>query len=206
LVAPETLVCLTSAPARRLFAVGSGRKGNIVKRDFALLFLIGLLTGCETFKPSPVTTHYDEFTGQRTDLLSDNMLETENPREVIWLNASRVFNKGGKSIYYLEASYMAKTETGWLDIGPGQSLTIMADNEKIKFISASGSLNRRKKLERNAFVQETAIYEATRDQLQKIGAAKQVKVELKGNNGLVERQFAPANFERFRAFVARYAI
>jgi hypothetical protein len=185
----------------------AGEERDIVKKNFALLILVGLLSGCDTFKTSDVTTHYDEFTGQRTDLLSDNMLETEGPpREVIWLNASRVFNKGGKSIYYLEASYMAKTETGWLDIGPGQSLTIMADNEKIKFISASGSLNRRKKVDRNAFVQETAIYEATRDQLQKIGAAKQVKVELKGNNGLVERQFAPANFERFRAFVARYAI
>jgi len=172
-----------------------------------LLILLGLLSGCETFKTSDVTTHYDEFTGQRTDLLSDNILETEGPpREVIWLNASRVFTKNGKSIYYLEASYMAKTETGWLDIGPGQSLTVAADTDRIKFISASGSLNQRKKVERGAFVRETAIYEATRDQLQKIGAAKQVKVELKGNNGLVERQFAPANFERFRAFVARYAI
>jgi hypothetical protein len=125
---------------------------------------------------------------------------------VIWLNASRVFKKNGKAVYYLEASYMAKTETGWLEISPGQSLTITADNEKLKFISGSGSLNTRKKVEKGAFVRETAIYEATRDQLQKMGAAKAIKVELKGNNGLVERQFAPANFERFRAFVARYAI
>src|SRR5262249_44499038 len=162
--------------------------------------------GCETFKTSDVTTHYDEFTGERTDLLSDNVLETEGPpREVIWLNASRVFKKGGKTaVYYLETSYMAKTETGWLDINPGQSLIITADGETIKFTSASGSLNLRKKIDRGAFVRETAIYEATRDQLQKIGAAKQVKVEIKGNNGLVERQFAPVNFERFRAFVARY--
>jgi hypothetical protein len=42
--------------------------------------------------------------------------------------------------------------------------------------------------------------------LQKIASARDVKVQIKGNNGLVERDFKPENFQRLRRFVSYYAV
>ena len=58
---------------------------------------------------------------------------------------------------------------------------------------------------RKGLVRESAIYPTTKSALQKIAAAQQVKVQIKGNRGLVQREFAPANSDRFRQFVAAYA-
>jgi hypothetical protein len=167
--------------------------------------MLALLAGCAT--QNEVTSYYDNFSG-RTDLMSGNVLEAPGqPREVIWLNASRIFKGANRAVYYLEATYVATEEVGWLDVGPGQSLTLAVDGQALKFTSASGSLNMRKpfKKEGTRFVRETVIYEATADQLRKIAGAKEVKVQFKGANGLVERAFAAENFERFRTFVSRFA-
>jgi hypothetical protein len=168
------------------------------------LILAGLvwLAGCAT-KPPDVTTSFDPITGVRTDLMSENMLETPQnpPREVVWLNASRVFkNYRNKDYqYYLESSYMSREETGYLNIPAGNTLTITADGQDLKFIS-TGSYNTRKANKRG-FVNESALYPVTRDQLEKIANAKTVKVRIKGDNGLVERDFGPENFRRFREFL-----
>ena len=110
------------------------------------LLLAGLLrmAGCSTTPPPNVATSYDPITGVRTDLMSENMLETPQnpPREVVWLNASRVFKnyrKNREFTYYLEISYMTREETGWLNIPAGGALTLIADGQEMRF-SGSGKL------------------------------------------------------------------
>ncbi|HEY0457377.1 MAG TPA: hypothetical protein VGE41_13480 [Verrucomicrobiae bacterium] len=161
-----------------------------------------LLAGCATKTPD-VTTHYDTISGLRTDLMSDNMLETpqQPPREVVWLNASRVFRdlRNSRGEYYLEVNYEAREETGFLNIPVGATLTVVADGRELRFIG-NGSFNQRKKLKRG-LVYETALYKVTRDNLLTIANAKQVKVKIRGDNGLVERDFSAENFKRFQEFM-----
>ena len=98
---------------------------------------------------------------------------------------------------------MAKAEVGYLDIPAGEALTIIVDGKTLKF-DGSGSMNSRKPYKKE-LVRENAIFPATRVALQRIASGQQVKVQIKGRNGLIERQFAPENLERFRKFVSSYA-
>ena len=165
----------------------------------ALLFV----AGCATTTPE-VSTYIDPVMGNRTDLLSDNELKTPGqPRELVWLNASRMFKSDFESQYYLEVSYMARKEVGYLDILPGETLTIVADGKSMKF-DGSGSLNTRKPYKKE-LVRENAIFPTTKTALQRIASAKEVKVLIKGKNGLIEREFAQDNFDRFRKFVSSFA-
>jgi len=175
-------------------------------KALGILFItvLTLITGCRT-SPPDVATNFDPITGARTDLMSENILETPQtpPREVVWLNASRLDNTYSrrKGTYYLEVMYQALTDTGYLDILFGTSLILNVDGKEMRF-TGNGSYNKRKS-SKKGYVTETALYEVTRPQLDQIAHAKQVKVRIKGNNGLVERDFAPENFKRFEQFLAR---
>lgn len=187
-------------------------EGQMVsKRDFGSMKAYGIflgailliLAGCRT--PPDVTTTFDPISGQRTDLISENMLETsQNPsREVIWLNAARVYRDtwNRRSELYLDVDYMAKAETGYLEIPVGTTLMLTVDGQEMNF-TGNGSFNKRKSKQKG-FVSEMALYRITQTQLGKIAEAKQVKVRVKGNNGIVEREFRPENFQRFKEFLAR---
>lgn len=160
-----------------------------------------LLAGCATQRPS-VTTYIDPVTRARTDLMSENMLETPEPiREIVWLNASRMFRNARNYQYYLEVDYMARRETGFLEIPPGETLVIVADGQELKF-TGSGSLNSRKELKEE--VTERAIYAASGEQLRTIANAEKVEVSIRGRSGMVQRTFTPENTQRFRQFVGKY--
>lgn len=160
-----------------------------------------LLTGCATQRPS-VTTYIDPVTRARTDLMSENMLETPEPiREIVWLNASRIFRSARDYQYYLEVDYMARRETGFLEIPPGETLVIVADGQEMKF-TGSGGLNNRKELKEE--VTERAIYPASGEQLRTIANAEKVEVSIRGRSGMVQRTFTPENTQRFRQFVGKY--
>lgn len=162
----------------------------------------GFLAGCASIPVPDVATHYDPYTHLRTDLIPDNLLETEGPvRELLWLNASRVFKDQQYFEYYLEVHYEAREETGWLNIVPGVSLTMVADGRELKF-RGSGSLNLRK--QKKGLVSEDAIYLASADDLKAIASAKAVTVKVSGQNGIVVRNFTPDNAGRFRKFVAAF--
>lgn len=134
--------------------------------------------------------------------MGENMLEGPEPiRELVWLNASRMFQNNRDYQYYLEVDYMARSETGYLEIPPGETLVIIADGQELKF-NGSGSINSRKTRDEN--VTERAIYPASGQQLRTIANAENVKVSVLGRNGMVQRTFKPANFERFRHFVQAY--
>lgn len=171
------------------------------KIQLALLATSLWLTGCATKAPS-IATYYDPYSHSRTDLTAQNMLESPEPvREIIYLDASRVFLNARDFQYYLEVEYLARTETGFLDIPPGETLVILADGQELKF-SGSGSLNSRK--ERKDEVTERAIYPVGGQQLRTIAAAQSVKVSVLGRNGIVQRDFNAANFQKFRDFVQHY--
>ena len=170
---------------------------------FSLAAVAALLTGCASPTPD-VSSHYDQVTGLRTDLMENELEAPGQPREIVWLNASRVFHSQKESELFLEASYMAMKDRGYLEIPPGKTLTVVADGKPILF-DGTGSANMRKVYKKD-FVRETAIYPVTKSQLQRIANARDVKVQIKGANGLVERQFKAENFDRLRKFVSNYAV
>lgn len=173
-----------------------------MNRLILLLAGVMVIAGCAT-KPPATATYYDPITGRRTDL-SENILQGPGtPREVVWFNLFRDYTNPRKATYYVEVKYMAPKDAGYLEIQPGDSLTVIADGQATKF-DGSGSLNRRRTY-RKDFVTETAIYEVSKADLQKLATAKQIKIQVKGNNGLVERDFTQENFENLRAFVTRAA-
>lgn len=174
-----------------------------MKNIFVILIAGFFAGGCATTPIPDVTTHYDPITGYRTDLIPENLLETQQPsRELLWLNASRVFRNWADFDYFLEVHYEALPEPGWLHIKPGKSLVVTADGQELQF-DGRGSLNTRRT--RRGNVSEDAIYRVEPAQLRAIARAKKVRVRVVGENGVVEREFGPVNFERFRKFVERYA-
>ena len=166
-----------------------------------LCCILGILTvlaaGC--FTPPQVTSYTNPITGLRTDLIGENLLDTVEPaREMIWLNASRVFKNRETAVYYLEVHYAARSETGFLDIDPGQSLTIVADGQEIK-LAGIGSLNTRKTSDN--VVHEDAIYEASATDISKLAYAAKATVKVKGQKGIVIREVSQQNFDKFKAFL-----
>lgn len=155
-----------------------------------------LSTGCGTTQE--VTSYVNPLTGRRTDLLAENLLEAPGEsRELLWLNAYRDFEDRHRFKYYLEATYGAREEAGYLEIPPGRTLTIIADGHEMNF-TGLGSLT---KWDEKGAVFESARYEATADDIYRISRAKNVSVRVTGSNGVVVREFAAENFDKFRQFV-----
>lgn len=154
-----------------------------------------LLSGCGTTQE--VTSYVNPVSGRRTDILAENLIEgPANAREMLWLNAYRDFTDRYRFKYYLEVIYGAREEAGYLDIPPGRSLTITADGNEMNF-AGLGSLSKEKEKEA---VFETARYEATSDDIYRISRAKKVTVRVAGSNGVVLRDFAAENLDKFRKF------
>ncbi len=170
---------------------------------FAWIAVAALLAGCATHTPD-VSTYYDQTTGLRTDLMENELEAPGQLREIVWLNASRVFHDRKNTELFLEATYMAMKDRGFLEIPPGKTLTLLVDGKPL-ILDGTGSANMRKPYKKD-LVRETALYPVTKTQLQQIAGAKNVKVQIKGNNGLIEREFKPENFERMRKFVSYYAV
>lgn len=180
-----------------------------MKTSLMLIALIGLLAGCATKPPPPTATIYDPITGERRDI-TEMMLPSpqDPPREVVYLSSYRENQSyGSQSKYYMSIKYIAGTEVGYLEIPPGQTLTLLADGQPVK-LDGTGSMNMRKGFKQNdlEFVTETAIYPVSRADLQKLGYARKIKVQIKGIKGLIERDFADENYENLRAFVTRAAL
>jgi hypothetical protein len=161
----------------------------------ALLASALFLSGCGT--APEVTSYVNPVSGRRTDVVSQNLLDAPgNNREMLWLNAYRDFSDRYHYKYYLEVIYGAREEAGYLDIGPGRTLTIMADGQEMNF-TGLGSLS---KEEDKGALFETARYDATADDIHRIAYAKKVTVRVTGRHGVIVRDFAPENSEKFRKF------
>jgi hypothetical protein len=174
-----------------------------MKTILLLMTAVVLLAGCASGPVPDVVTHYDQTTKIRTDIIPENLLESaeQPPRELVFLNASRVFKDYQDFDYYLDVQYTTTTEVGLLDIPAGESLVIIADDRQMKFRSSGSSSLRRSK---GDVVSEKAIYPTNAEELRAIARAKKVQVHVVGQNGRVAREFRPENFERFKKFVHFY--
>lgn len=153
------------------------------------------VSGCGTTQE--VTSYTNPASGRRTDILTDNLLDAPGEtREMLWLNAYRDFSDRNHFKYYLEAVYGARKEAGYLNINPGRTLTITADGQEMSF-AGLGSLN---PYEEKGALFETARYEATADDIYRISRAKKVSVRLVGQKGVIVREFAAENSQKFRKF------
>lgn len=193
-------MCMASCYTRPRDKKISGVK-NHFKNSFWLLVTAVFLAGCA--ETPDVTTYVDPLTNQRTELLSENELVqpgVDHPREIIWLNASRIPVTRAKYNLYLEVKYGANAEAGPLDILPGTTLRLIADGKELKF-SGLGSMGVTKK--NGNLIFEDARYEAQNSDIDAIANAQKVTVLLQGKNLLIERNFAPDNFDRFKNFAAR---
>jgi len=174
---------------------------NHLKNTLWLLGAGAMLAGC--VQTPDVTSYVDPLTNQRTELLSENELVlkgVEHPREIIWLNASRTPVSRAKYNLYLEVKYGAAKEVGPLEIYPGASLTVIADGKELKF-KGLGSMGEYPV--KGGILYENARYEVQLADIETIANAKKVTVLLRGKNLLIEREFGPENFERFKQFLAR---
>jgi hypothetical protein len=186
----------------------SDRK-EIMKTSLVLIVVVGLIAGCATKPPPPAATVYDPVTGERHDV-TEMFLPSpvDQPREVVYLASYRENQAfGTQTKYYMSIRYVAKSEVGLVEIPPGKTLTLIADGQPIN-LDGTGSINMRKNFQQKdiEFVTETAIYPVSKADLQKLGFARKIQVQIKGSRGNINREFVPENYENLRDFVRRAAL
>ena len=166
------------------------------------LALAGLCAGCATHTGEVATLH-DTVTGQTTGLIVNNYLAADLPGPPdLWLNASRVPKGFTGESFYLEVRYQSTIDKGWLNIAPGQSLVLTVDGVPLAYRGA-GSLYSRATTPTGGYI-EQAIYNVPSDDLRKIAFARTVAVKVIGEKGVMERQFRPENFARFKEFSLKH--
>ena len=166
------------------------------------LMAVAVIAGCASGPKRDVYSDRGAFR-PGIDLIMQNELDSgAKPTELIWLNASRIHQGPWDATYYLEVRYEALPQTGWLGLGPGETLELTVDGETIRF-SGMGGLSERTQTSAGTFL-EHALYEASPDSLRKIARAREVKVDIKGRTRTIHREFNEANTEQFRTFVLNY--
>jgi hypothetical protein len=177
-------------------------KTSMKARICALMVCAVGLPGCVTSYSPDIQTHRSPFERQRTDFIVDNLLESSDQApDRVWLNASRVFKDSYDFSYYLEVTYATTTDLGFLDIGLGPTLVVVADGKEMQF-TGSGSVNLHK--QQGALLNETALYRVEGKDLIAIGNARQVKVRIIGRQRIVEREFSTLNLARFKKFADEF--
>jgi hypothetical protein len=161
-----------------------------------------LLVGCKAPTQQDVYTYRNDV-GPSIDLIMENEIENrKDPTCLVWLNGSRVREGAWGGDFYLEVRYEGAAQAGYLDIGPGETLTVTIDGQPQSF-GGMGSVNTRRKTVAGTYV-EFAIYKVNDEVFKKIGKAKEVTVRIQGRNRTIERDLQPANIEKFRRFVLTY--
>jgi hypothetical protein len=167
-----------------------------------LLVMAALIAGCAT-PSTEVATLHDAMTGQTTGLIVNNYLAADQPGPPdLWLNASRVPKGFDAASFYLEVRYQSTIDKGWLHIAAGDSLVLVVDGTPLSYRGA-GSMYARETTSTGGLI-EQAIYNVPADDIRKIAFAKTVTVRLTGDNGVMERQFRPDNFARFKEFSLKH--
>jgi hypothetical protein len=165
------------------------------------LVLAAWLGGCARPDKQGLYTHYDNINGDTVDLIADNKLIVPNETGgELWLNASRMNEANGVKLYHLEVHFVSNV--GWLQVEAGETLVLTIDGQEKKY-EGTGSANFRKSTSKGVFT-EDAIYRVGAEDIQRIAAAKSVKVKLFGVKGSVYREFDAANLEKFKSFAGSF--
>ena len=144
----------------------------------------------------------DEYRGERFDTTTDSPLEGSSiPGAQAWLNASRVSQKFGVTLFYLDIH--VESSSAWLAIEAGQTLLLVVDGDEIRY-DGSGSDQLRKSDKKLGKFIESAVYLSNASDIRKIAGAKEVKVKVIGKTGVLQSAFGPANFAVYKKFVADF--
>lgn len=166
-----------------------------------LAIALALLVGCAG-QWAKVKTIQDEFDGytihrmQNNTLAGGGLMDAETK---VNLSPQKFIGSEGSISYSLIVDYYAES---WLFIESGESLVLLVDGERMGF-SGDGSSGFREVLY-GASINEKAWYDITRDELERISTAKEVKVKVTGQNYFVERHFATRNLTNIQNFLAEY--
>ena len=165
------------------------------------LAVILLVAGCRTTTPTGSTyTLRDSTAGPDMDVTLDNLLTSSEDRSyMVWLNAVRIRDGAWDARYYLEVRYQGASDAGFMEIGPGESLELTVDGQTMRF-RGPGSRETRRVLGNGHYV-ENAVFESRAEDLRRIARAKDVKVQVNGNQRRMYREFGVDNFQKFRSFV-----
>jgi hypothetical protein len=167
-----------------------------------VLAVAGLVAGCSSTSNSGSVSYMDEYRGERFDTTTDSPLESSSmPGAQVWLNASRVSQKYGVVLFYLDVH--VECPSTWLAIEPGQSLVLVIDNDEIRFDGGGSSQMRKTDKKSGKFI-ESALYLSNASDIRKIAGAKEVKVKVIGKSGVLQSTFGPSNFSVYKKFVADF--
>lgn len=162
-----------------------------VRRLAVLVALV--LTGC--VPRYRVATEHDDFAQRTATRMRDNLLQAPGGgRDWVALNAEEVRARGDSARYALALEY--RSDDGWLRIRPGASLLLLADSQRI---TLAGPRSRRTRGPLG--VREEVRYPTTRAVLERLAAAREVRVRVLGSRHYVDRSFGAANFRRLRRFL-----
>lgn len=153
-----------------------------------------------------VKTQYYESGGYRIDELdlyipptSDRFLEVVIETTNLDVSLLRIVTSTDSVHYILLVKYFG---AGPLLIEPGQTLSISTE-KKVVGLSGKGSATYRKQLTDES-MSEKAYYDVSFVELKHIASSAEVVLELKGQNGAVERRFTKNNLEDLRKFLDEY--
>jgi hypothetical protein len=162
------------------------------------------LSGCVMFPQARLSEKHDEFTGDVTARLDDNVLDggmglSSNGR--VEFNPVRSQGEKDSSPIYCIAIVYTGYGTGWCFIEPGESLYMIIDGKR-EALSGTGSRGSREVS--GGAVSEVSVYPVDPELLRRIASAKEVRVKIEGSKQSLERSFSQKNISSVGQFVASY--
>jgi len=153
------------------------------------------MAGCASM--GSVKTERDEFTGRESTDVTYNPLAGSS----LFDDAQVRFLPGYSPSdgYYINIVVHGNSG-GWVFIEEGETLRFIVDGERLS-LAGAGSVGNREVLSSYATTWEAATYPTSREFLQGLATAKEVKVRLDGSRRQVERHFSDANFKNLIDFL-----
>jgi len=162
-----------------------------------------LIAGCGG--GGAIKSQVDDITGRRIDRMADNRIGSV-PCELssdpcIFLDAERIIVGKARPRYRLVAIYEGDE---WLFIQSGQTLEFeLRDTGQSFSLFGQGSKEHRKIL-KNKKLRETAYYEISPNNLQRLSDSSKVRMKLHGDGFYVERSFSSGNRKNLRVFAQKF--
>lgn len=173
-----------------------------MRRILSLVFAL-TLTGCAG--GGKITTQVDEVSGRRVDRMSENRIGhvpcelTRDP--CVFLEAERIVIGRTRPRYRLVATYEGDE---WLFIQGGRTLEFeMRDTAQSFSLFGQGSKEHRKILG-DKKLQETAYYQISPNNLQRLADSEKIRMKLHGDGFYVERNFTSGNRKNLKAFAQKF--
>jgi hypothetical protein len=165
----------------------------------SLLFIVlaaFILSGCSSLNYY-VKVHHDKFDDYSKFELLDNQIQLTTG-QVVELNVRNVIRDSTSTLAF-EIGYYASE---WIFIEKGNSLTILADTNKIR-LSGAGSRGDREVTSAGR-IQERAYYSVTKQEYEQIMNASKVELKLSGDKYFIEGNLNKKNKANLQKFYRNY--